>query len=119
MYGDVGKKSILEMCSGAIQERADYEMTKLIENVLDPNTKPNAKRKVTITLELIPDDSRQNVVVNCTAVSKLAPTNPVTTMLYVADKETVLEMVPQVPGQVSFDGGEQEAPSELKLVKFA
>ena len=31
----------------------------------------------------------------------------------------VVEMVPQVPGQMSMDGQEQEAPAMLKLVKMA
>lgn len=49
----------------------------------------------------------------------LAPTNAVTTMLYVADEENVVEMVPQIPGQFGIAGTEQEAPPALKLVKFA
>lgn len=32
------QKSILQMARGAIQERADYEMTRLLANILDPNT---------------------------------------------------------------------------------
>ncbi len=31
----------------------------------------------------------------------------------------MVEMVPQVPGQMSMDGQEQEAPAMLKLVKMA
>ena len=75
----------MQMCRGAFQERVDYEMPRLIENILDPNTSAKAKRKVTITLELCPDDSRQNIVVNCAVKSTLAPTHPATTMLYAAD----------------------------------
>lgn len=112
------QKSILQMARGAIQERADYEMSRLLDNILDPNTKATAKRKLTITLELSPDDTRQNIMVSCSAKSTLAPTSPVTTALYVAGEETIVEMVPQVPGQVDFDGGEQESPSTLRLVNF-
>lgn len=46
------RKSILQMCNGAFQERADYAMAAIVENILDPNTTAKAKRKVTITLEL-------------------------------------------------------------------
>lgn len=115
---DQQSKSILQMARGAIQERADYEMTKLLDNILDPNTKATAKRKLVITLELQPDDTRQNIAVSCTAKSTLAVTNPVTTSLYVADGETIVEMVPQVPGQIAMDGNEQEAPPMLRLVNF-
>lgn len=53
------KKSILQMARGAIQERADYEITKILENILDPNTSATAARKLTITLTLKPDDTRR------------------------------------------------------------
>lgn len=112
------KKSILQMARGAIQERADYEMSRLLANILDANTSPTAKRKLTITLELKPDDQRQNISVSVTAKSALAPTNPVVTSLYVADSDNVVEMVPQIPGQFGIDGTEQEAPPALKLIKF-
>ena len=113
------KKSILQMARGAIQERADYEMSRLLANILDANTSATAKRKLTITPELKPDDTRQNIAVSCTAKSTLAATNPVTTSLYVADEENVVEMVPQIPGQFGINGTEQEAPPTLKLIKFA
>lgn len=113
------KKSILQMARGAIQERADYEMSRLLDNILDPNTSATAKRKLTITLEMKPDDTRQNIAVSCVAKSALAATNPVTTALYVADEDTIVEMVPQIPGQTALDGGEQEAPPRLKLIKTA
>ena len=54
MGEQLDKKSILEMSMGAILERVDYEMGKVIDNILDPNTKPTGKRKITVSLELIP-----------------------------------------------------------------
>ena len=97
------QRSILQMCRGAFQERVDYEMPHLMENIFDPNTAAKAKRKVTITLELCPDDTRQNIVVNCLVKTTLAPSNPATTMLYAVDEHTVVEMVPQIPGQLAGD----------------
>lgn len=110
------KKSILEMCSGAFQERVDYEMKRLVDNILDPNTDPTAKRKIQITLELKPDQERTNVAVSCAAKSSLAPTAPVVTMLYIADQNTVIEMTPQMPGQLNMEGDEQEPPAQLRLI---
>lgn len=113
------KRSILQMARGAIQERADYEMSRLLANILDANTSPTTKRKLTLTLELKPDDDRQTITVSCTAKSTLAPTNPVVTSLYVADQDNVVEMVPQIPGQFGMTGEIQEAPPVLKVIKFA
>ena len=55
--------------------------------------------------------------VGVVAKSTLAATNPVTTSLYVADEETIVEMVPQVPGQLDMDGQEESAAPMLKLIK--
>lgn len=110
------KKSILEMCNGAFQERTDYEMGRLIDNIMDPNTDPTAKRKIQITMELKPDAERTTVSVSCSVKSSLAPTYPVQTMLYIAANDTVIEMTPQMPGQFDLDGNEQEAPAQLRLI---
>ena len=114
------KKSILEMARGAFMERADYEMRSVVDNIMDPNTAPTTKRKVTITMEFAPDEERTTVRVNVTVTSKLAPTNPVRTSLYIAGENStgelqVVEMVPDIPGQLSFANEEQEAPALLKL----
>lgn len=118
------KTSILQMARGAIQERIDYEMAKVIDNILDPNTSTQKKRKLILTIELQPDDNRQTVFVNCTAKSVLCPTNPVSTSLYItgdgATGEVVaVEMVPNVPGQQDMFGEEQEAAPILKMVRNA
>lgn len=118
------KTSILQMARGAIQERIDYEMAKVIDNILDPNTSTQKNRKLTLTIELQPDDNRQTVFVNCTAKSALCPTNPVSTSLYItgdgATGEVVaVEMVPNVPGQQDMFGEEQEAAPILKMVRNA
>ena len=117
------RDSIMRMARGAFEERVDYEMDKVIQNILDPNTKATAKRKITLTIELTPDDERRQIQVSVTAKSTLAATNPVATSLYVTGDNNgelvVAEMVPQVPGQLNMDGTQQEAPKLLKLVTRA
>lgn len=114
------RKSILEMSQGAILERVNYEMGRVVENILDPNTKPDAKRKLTITLVLTPSADRRTINVNTTAKSTLVATDAVTTGLYVTNDpgtgEMVLaEMVPQIPGQYDMDGGVQ---TEANILRF-
>lgn len=114
-------QSILDMAHGAFKERTDYEMTKAIENILDPNTIATKERSVTITIKLKPDDSRQNISVMVEAKSKLQPAAPLPTNLYVAGdgngEVQAVEMVPQVPGQQSLDGAEQEESKILHLIR--
>lgn len=124
MNEQLDKKSILEMSAGAILERVDYEMGKVLDNILDPNTKAAAKRKITVSLELSPSADRKTITVQTTAKCSLVPTEPVTTSLFITGKPgtgemVVAEMIPQVPGQMAMDGGEQERPKVLKFAKQA
>ena len=123
MTEQLDKKSILEMSMGAILERVDYEMGRVLDNILDPNdpnTKPTGKRKITISLELVPSADRRTITVLTTAKATLVPTDPVTTSLYITNQPStgemvVAEMVPQVPGQTVLDGTEQAQPKILNF----
>lgn len=113
------RSSILQMAKGAIQERVDYEVTKVIDNILDANTDPKAKRKITLTIEMKPDENRQFISLSASAKSTLAPVVPIgTTLGIAADKNgemVIVETVPQIPGQLNLDGEEQAAPKLLKI----
>lgn len=114
------RASILQMARGAIQERVDYEVAKAVDNILDLNTDPTAKRKITLTIEMKPDENRQYIKISASAKSALAPVIPVGTTLGIAADPGTGEMVlvestPQVPGQVGIDGSVQEAPKILKI----
>ena len=115
------EKSILEMARGAISERVDYEMGRVMENILDANTKPTEKRKISLTIEFTPDDDRQTIAVSVTAKSSLAATTPIKTALYAGvdsfGEFHAVEMTPQIPGQESFDGREQEPAPILRIAK--
>lgn len=117
------RSSILQMVNGAVQERVDLEVSRVVDNILDVNTEATAKRKITLTIELKPDKERQFITMNAHAKSSLAPVSPVgTTLAITADHNgemMIAEMTPQVPGQVSLDGDVQEAPKLLKLAAQA
>lgn len=54
MSDQLDKKSILEMSMGAILERVDYEMGKVMDNILDPNTKATAELMVAEMVPQVP-----------------------------------------------------------------
>ena len=118
MANDV-RSSLLQMAKGAIQERVDYEVSRVVDNILDMNTEAKVKRKVTLTIVMVPDDDRQVVKIEASAKSTLAPVTPVGTSLVITadgNGEMILaEIVPQVPGQLSLTGQEQEEPKILKI----
>lgn len=112
--------SILEMAKGAIMEQADIEVGKIIQNILDLNTDPTKKRKLTMTVEFTPSSSRDTVVVNVVTKSQLQPNNPIRTSLYVGvntstGEPMATELTAQIPGQMAMDGTEQDDPKILRL----
>ena len=113
------RSSLLQMAKGAIQERVDYEVTRVVDNLLDTNTEAKAKRKVVLTIVMATDDDRRVVKVEASAKSTLAPVTPIGTSLVITadgNGEMMLaEIIPQVPGQMSMTGEEQEAPKILKI----
>jgi hypothetical protein len=115
-------KSISEMANGAFQEIIDAEMCRIIDNILDPNTSATAKRKLTVTFEFTADDGRSNILVKHTTKCTFAPKNPQVTSLYIAGEAStgemqIVEMTPQLPGQVGLDGKEQDGPYALRLIR--
>ena len=61
--------SLLNLMGGAAIERFDREFTKVVKNVMDPNTDPKAARTVTLTVTVKPNDDRQigNLIIDCKA----------------------------------------------------
>ena len=49
------RSSLLQMAKGAIQERVDYEVSRVVDNLLDMNTEAKAKRKIVLTIVMVPD----------------------------------------------------------------
>ena len=76
---EMSPKSLLEMARGAFLERFDYEVPKIINNILDPNTKATAKRKITMTMTFAPTDDRVGISAELEVKVGLAPTLPVQT----------------------------------------
>lgn len=97
-----------QIASGGLQEKVDLEMNKVFENIHDPNTKSTAKRRVTITIEMTPDENREVVSILSNVKSVMAPlTDIATTILTGKNFETgqveARELKSKVPGQTYMD----------------
>lgn len=116
-------KSILEMNSGAILERANREAAKVQENIEDPNTDWKRKRKIQITLVFEASADRETVQMETEVKTTLAPMMPVTTTVYMVRDDQgdpmIVEAVRQTPGQLDMDGGEAEEPKIVQLQRKA
>lgn len=114
----MGNANLLEVARGAIGERLDYELSKVVDNIADLNTKADAVRKITLTLSLKPDSERQNIKMSTQVKSTLTPT--IESALYLTESDegkALVEMLPQVPGQMALDGSEQDEPKVIPIKK--
>lgn len=86
---------------GAVTEKFDDELFKVIGNILDPNTEVKTIRKITIDVKIKPNpDDRELCQMEVSVSSKLAPTKTLVSQLSVGlDRKTgevnAVESVPQ------------------------
>ncbi len=104
-----------DIAGGALQEKANAAMQKVIDNMQDPNTPWKNKRQITIKLAFSQNEDRDDTAVEVSVDTKLAPVSPVVTRMAIgrnlATGETYAqEYGKQVRGQMSLDleqqGGE-------------
>lgn len=116
------KKSILDMAMGAVQERVTMVMQDVVNNVMDPNTRADKKRVITVQIEFLPNSKRSDIRVSSTVKAKLEPTEPIMSTFALGanqDGEFVAaEMTNNIPGQVGMDGREQESGIVIPLHKI-
>lgn len=116
------RKSFLEMNRGAILERFDYEMGRVFDNIMDPNTPATKPRKLQITVEFKANDERTQINHSSVVKSTLQPTNPIMGSLAVLENAAgmqLVEMVPQIPGQLGMSQEEQDEPTVIEFRKQA
>lgn len=99
--------NLTDLAGGAIQEKLDHVMEDVMENILNPNTDAKKKRKVSITLTLSPNETRNAVTLDAQVKSVLVPENGAITTVMVgqnsAGKVEANELKSDAPGQTYFD----------------
>ena len=113
---------INKLAGGAIQESIHFGLEEVFKNILDPNTEPEKARKLTIVMELKPDESRQVIRTKTTCKTSLVPTNSITTQMLLGregEKIIATELLKQDPNQVTFDECLEENEKIVKLNKEA
>ncbi len=112
-------KKLDELMDGALTERFNYEMERVLNNVFDPNTSPKAKRQIQIVIDIMPNERRDAAEFKVDVKSKTAPPVAVTQTVFLAMDDngnvTATEMTNQAPGQINMDG-EVSLP---RIIEFA
>lgn len=62
--------------NGAVIDMFDEEFKKVLDNIADENTKPDAVRTITITVKVKPDKTRRSAATEIDCKSRLCPVKP-------------------------------------------
>ena len=94
------------LVGGALQEKFNKAFERVIENLQDQNTSFKVKRGITIKLNFVQNESRDDVAVNVDVTEKLAPQAGMKTAFYIGKdlktgKVYAEEYGKQIRGQMS------------------
>jgi hypothetical protein len=117
------KLTISNLAKGALVEQFEGELEKVLDNIVDPNTAAMKVRKITITVEIKPNDKRNMADIKFHTKSNLIPANAVSTAILI-DKDSqgnvaAAELGQEVYGQLKIDdkGGIEEAGSKVTYIR--
>lgn len=101
---DEQKVTIGTLAGGAVQERFEIELQKVLQNIMDPNTDWKKKRTITLSVTFDPTEERSFSTINCAVKSTLAPQKLVSSGLFIGKdgkgRALAAEVVKQTPGQI-------------------
>ena len=98
---------LTQLAGGTLQEKFDREITRVVENMQDPNTPFNEKRGITINLSFHQNELRDDAKIEISVKSKLASVISAKTNFAMgkdlkSGEVLVREYGKGIPGQMSF-----------------
>ncbi len=113
-----------ELADGTLQEKFDRELTRVVENMQDPNTPFGEKRNIQINISFHQTELRDDAKVEISVKSKLASVISAKTNFAMGkDLKTgevlVREYGKGIPGQMSFSDMQQPEEKTAERPKIA
>lgn len=112
---EMGKRriSLETLAGGEAADRVDEALMDAVVNMMDPGTDAKKKRRVSIVIDLVPDERRRVAGASVSVTAKLVPHGPAKTSLLMdvspSGEIGVTEYGSQIPGQMDLaDYGEAE-----------
>ncbi|WP_243459503.1 replication terminator protein [Metabacillus bambusae] len=109
---------------GAVSERFNLELQKVLENFADLNTDPKAKRQINLVVTLVGDEARDLILADVQAKTKLAPAKKLEAKIIMdydeKGKVTGSELKSGIKGQTFIDveTGEIQEDNGSKVYSF-
>ncbi|MFS0766060.1 replication terminator protein [Peribacillus phoenicis] len=108
---------------GALSERFNNELQRVLENIADPNTDPKKTRKLTMTVAFNADEKRDVIFTSVLAKLSLAPAKQIEAKLIMdfdgKGKITGAELKSGIKGQTFIDpDGDISSDQGEKIISF-
>lgn len=102
---------------GALQEKFDDALEKVLVNLMDPNTPWKNKRKIAIEVSFEQNEDRDDASVSVSVITKLAPVKPVGTRMAIGKdlrtgEVSAEEYGGQCRGQMTMEDYQKEREQE-------
>ena len=96
--------TLYTLANGAAAELFEAELERIVANIQDPNTEPDAVREINLRIKIKPDNERRAGAVSVQVISKTGPSKGVGTMFWFGKKQGKYIAVENNPQQgVLFD----------------
>lgn len=110
------------LAGGAVAERFNIELKKILENIADPNTDPKKARKLQLTLTIKADENRDIANVSIQTKAILVPAKEIETKI-IMDRDSKgsvvgAELVSGVKGQLFITDDGEVADDKGKVIDF-
>jgi len=109
--------SLATLNNGAAIEQFDNELDVVLQNILDPNTKPETKREVILKVAITPAEHRRHADVSIQVTSKIAPAQESRTVFFLGSKRGRAVAAERDLKQLSFLDEETPKPISLERTK--
>ena len=106
--------NIGNVCGGAVPELFEHEIQKMLKNVADVNTDPEAKRSITFEFTFKPAPDRKSAVVKLVCKAKHAGVNAVAGSVFMSQAHGEVAAFTEDPRQTSLFAAEKPA-SDSKM----
>jgi len=96
----------------AADELFDQTLDKVLEDILDPNKKATAPRKVTLTLNIKPTEDRRMAATSISVAATLGPRTPYDSIIFIDRKDGKAIAAERDPNQRRLFNDEQEVDTK-------
>lgn len=112
-----------QFAGGKLSAQINRALERVTENIQDPNTDPEKMRKITVTIAFKPNAERNYIATAVETKTALAPELGAVTALNMGKdirtgKVECVEIMNQIPGQLSIEDVEEEQQQEESVEGF-